>query len=106
MKAYVLNLSPLKTSKNAKPYFNMSLETEDKAVKRAVCYSYRKRRLFEEAQLKGMRVHIENAGTYDDGTIKISDHCLVKHEVLLNQILTLKPPPWQVSLMRYPKTPL
>eukprot|EP00111_Clytia_hemisphaerica_P011634 TCONS_00034192-protein len=64
MKGYVFDLSPLRTSKNGKQYFKMSLEFEDGKTEKAICYSYKKRRLFEEAERNVIGVTISNHNRY------------------------------------------
>eukprot|EP00111_Clytia_hemisphaerica_P000668 TCONS_00001977-protein len=82
VKGYIMNMSPVRTSKNSKPYFNLNVEVEEGTVVKAVCHAPRKRRLFEEAEAIGIGVSISQAQSYSDGTLKIYEKTSVKHEVL------------------------
>ena len=54
-----------------------------------------------------MAVHIENAGMYDDGIIKFSDNCFVKHEVLgFKPDFDIKTTPVAAIINEFRKTPL
>lgn len=82
LKGFIVTMSPNKISKNAKPYFNLQVETEDHAVKRAVCYLPFKRRILEEAESSKSGVCITKVETYDNGTIKIGHNSSIKTESL------------------------
>ena len=71
-------MSPIKMSKNHKPYFNLEIEDESK-VHHAVCFSAAKKELFKISQQEKVGIHTKNIKLADDQeTIFINNHSQVK----------------------------
>ena len=75
-------MSPIKTSKRNKPYFNVNVETSNNNVYRAVCFSPSKRKIFDEAEQSHYGLSIDHANKKPDGTIFIHDNTNIKMEQL------------------------
>ena len=80
MKGYGIDLSTLRTSRNAKQYFKKSIELEDGETQKAT--HFKGVVYFEKVERKMIGVTISNHGRYDDETIKISDNTSEVHEKL------------------------
>ena len=79
VQGFVCNLSPMKTSRKNKPYFNMDIETENKQLQPIVCFSPSKRKLFVDAVANNTGCSITNARvSKDKDTVFVTDYTKVK----------------------------